>query len=266
MTHSYLRAARVFLQFMRRDAYIQIQQVGSYIVNYVFIYPIAFSIETAYLQGNTYFTSSDTRMCTLLFCGYILIIIMVFTYKQCIELIFDLENQRFVDYQMSMLNPSLVIIQRIFFTSILTWLISLPFYPVGKLTVPTYIDTSNTSWWRVIILLYLSALGCSAYHMLATLLLKRSADINTIWARANLILIDFGGLWIPWFVLHQYSPIIGYFAYLNPLLYMTEGLKGAILGSSEFLSFPLCILMLIVFSIGLTAASCAVFKKRVDCL
>ncbi len=43
---------------------------------------------------------------------------MIFTYRQNIELLFDFENKRFIEYQNLMLNPFLVLCERVIFTGL----------------------------------------------------------------------------------------------------------------------------------------------------
>lgn len=261
-----LHSLRVFLAFLWRDMYVNARNISGYAINYILIYPIVFSVETAYLQANTYFDTSSPQICTTMFTGYILLIIMIFTYQRNIELLFDLENKRFIDYQITVLHPFLVLLERIIFTALFTFVISLPFYPVAKLILPSYIDTSNTSWPKVLLFLLLGSLCASAYHLLAACIVKKSSNIDSIWARANIVLIDFGGLWIPWIAMNHYSQTLGYLVYLNPLIYLSEGMKGAILGGGQFLDFGICVTMLILFSVLFTGTCWLIFKRRVDCV
>ena len=258
------RSALLFLQFLRRDAYVHMRNLRLYIVNYTFLYPATFALSFAYLQVNTFFGSGNATLSTVLFSGNILVLIMIITYKETSTLLFDLEANRFIDYQISVLQPRLVIVERIFFTSLLTFAIALPFFPVGKLLLWNYLDTSNASWLQLIIILYLGSLCCSAYHQLAILVLKNSSQITSLWARANNFLMSLGGFFIPWHIQYKYSPLLGNIAYCNPLMYLSEGVRQALVGGPEFLSFTQCALSLFVFSVLFTVLCWHLFKKRVD--
>lgn len=261
-----VHSLKVFMAFLWRDLYVSSRNISSYIINYVFIYPVVFSLETAYLQANTYFDAVNPQLCTMMFTGYILLIVMIFTYQRNIEILFDLENKRFIDYQITIMHPFLVLFERILFTALFTFVVSLPFYPVAKLILPEYIDVRHTSWPKVIVLLFLGSLCASAYHLLAACVVKKSSNIDSIWSRANIILIDFGGLWIPWLTIYTWSPLVGSLVYLNPLIYLSEGMKGAILGSNEFIGFKICVSMLCFFIVLFTGLCWIAFKRRIDCI
>jgi ABC-type multidrug transport system permease subunit len=216
------------------------------------------------LQTNILFGSGNERLGTMLFTGNIIVIMMVISYKHTIDLLFDLEHGRFIDYQLMLLNPRLLILERIIFAGFYTCIFSLPFFPVAKICLGSYLETTHTSWLQVIFVIFVGSLCCAAYHQTAALMLKRSNQISTLWARINHILINFGGFWIPLYIFREYSPILGYAVYINPFLYITEGLRRAVLASDEFLSVWLCIGMLAGFTILFIVASWYLFKKRVD--
>ncbi len=256
----------IFWQFFKRDMYIQRSKIPDYIINYVFSYPIIFAMQTGYLQANTYFGSYNPQMNTMMYCGNLLLIVMLFTYKQHIELLFDLKTIGYINYQIIVLDPLLVLLEKIIFTSIITCIIVLPFYPMGTLLLPEYILSDAVSWPHLIAILYLASLCCSAYHLMAVVLLPSPNEITLLWSRFNHILMTFGGFWIPWFVLYSYSPVLGYIAYLNPMLYITEGVKGAILGGDMFIPFGICATVLLSYTVIFTIACFIIFKRRVDCL
>jgi hypothetical protein len=258
------QTASVFFQFLRRDAYVHYKNLSDYIINFSIIYPTICAICFAYLQTNTYFGTGNAHLGTILFCGNILIVFMIVTYKQTITLLFDLENDRYIDYQITVLSPRLVILERIISTSIFTFFLALPFFPVAKLLLQDNLATSATSWWQVMVILYIGSLCCSAYHQCATLILQHTNQISSLWARVNHFLINFGGFWIPLNTLYAYSWYLGTIAHLNPLIYITEGLRQSIVGGTQFLSFWFCCQMLLLLTVFFTFAAWYQFKKRTD--
>ncbi len=99
----------VFLQFFRRDLFAKRRSFIDNSVNYALIYPIVFAVQSAYLQAHTNFVTPSVELSTILFAGNILVVLLLFTYKQNIDLLFDLENQRYIDYQITLLSPFWVI-------------------------------------------------------------------------------------------------------------------------------------------------------------
>ena len=264
--NTYIMYWRLFIQFLKRDYYIRRKKFWDNFLNFSLIYPIVFGLGTAYFQANSYFGNADITKNTMLFAGNIILIMMLFTYKQNIELLFDLESKRYIDYQLTLCNPWVILSERILFTALYTFIILVPFYPVASLLLHSYLDMSNVSWIKIIILLFFGSFCLSAYHLFAACILESSMSISTLWNRANNILISFGGFWIPWFIIATYSPLLGFLIFANPCIYITDGLKGALSQSELFLSFDKCILMLCFFTIVFTCTCFWAFKRKTDCV
>ncbi len=261
-----IRSALIFWQFLKREFYAKRKTFMDNAFNYALIYPLIFAIQSGFLASHANFSSPSKEFNTIFFAGNILIILLLFTYKQNIALLFDFENKRFIDYQITLLNPFLVLLQRIFFTGFYTFIIILPYYPMGGLLLPSYIDLSHTNWIQVTALLLAGSMCLSAYHLLAACTLKSSANIGSLWSRLNSVLINLGGFWVPLAIIKSYSPALGSIALFNPCIYITDGIKGAITGSADFIPFWLCIGALTGFCLLFTGLCWYQFKKRVDCL
>src|SRR5581483_10592333 len=122
-----MRTVKIFGYFLWRDFYTFKSRIFTYFINNCFIYPILYALLFGYIQPNVFFGSSSQLQGSALFIGHILIITLVFANTLNSTLLFDLENIRFTDYQITLLPPRIFLIERIFFTSLLTFMISAPF-------------------------------------------------------------------------------------------------------------------------------------------
>ncbi len=255
----------IFYQFLIRDTYVHIRHHwNTILLNHVIIYPMLYSISFAYILTNAYFGADHVSTGTMLFAGNIIIPMIVSAYKITFDLFFDMQNNRFVDYQIILLNPKLLILERIFFAWLFTFCTSLPFYPIAKLLIGSNLDFSNTNWIQVILMLALGSLFCVSYHQLVSCMITRRDQIGILWSRVNDIFISFGGFWFPLAVMYVYWPAFGTLMYLNPMIYVTEGLRSAILGGNEFLSVYICAPILFSMSMICIVFTCSFFKKRMD--
>lgn len=255
----------IFLRLMQRDFYQYKERILSYyLINYALIYPALYSFSFGYLQANIFFTKADPVKGTILFIGNFLLVVILLSFSLSLELLFDLENEHIIDYQMTFLNPRLIILERILFTSLFTFFVLLPYYPMAKLFLGSSFVTSSLSMSKVLIILYASSLMCSAYNHLVACILPHSGSIGMFWRRVNTPLFMLGGFWVPWHILQKFSPLLGTIALLNPFIYVTEGMRQSVLNISTFLSFWYCLVMLFVFTIIFIYATFWQFKKRVD--
>lgn len=249
---------------MQRDAYLYRHRIVQYVTNYAIIYPLMYAFSFGYLQSQIYFQSNNAKLGTMLFCGNFLVVAIVLTFKLSIDLLFDLEGARSINYQITILRPQLIIIQRIIFTSLFSFIVLLPYFPVAKLLLSDLLMTQHASWFKLGVILYLSCLMGAAYNHLAACMLKSSHVIGTFWRRCNMPFFMTGGFWIPWYVMNKTSTLLGTVTLLNPFLYVTEGIKQTILSGSEFLSFANCVIALLFFSLAFTILACYFFKKKMD--
>lgn len=259
-----MHTLQIFLQFFWRDVYVYCRQASTYIINYAILYPCMHSFIMGYTFPNIYFGPHSELAATTMFAGTIVVNLVVLANIVNIGLLFDLENVRYVDYQITLLSPRLVIVQRILFTSLFTFIILAPFFPIAKLLLGSWFVTTKASWPALFLVLYLASLCCSAYTQFYACLVPSSRSLRSYWMRINFALITFAGFFIPWHVMKQFSALMGYALLFNPLLYITEGIRQALLDSDQYLSLGICCGMLIVWSCILTMLAWHFFKKRVD--
>jgi len=257
------KAAIIFLRFLQRDIYVQKQRIGTFLINYGIIYPTIYAFAIGYIMANTYL-GYNSGQGTNLFIGHILIIVVAFANSLNIGLLFDFENQRCIDYQITLLSPRLIILERILFASLFTFAISIPFFPIASLILGNSFAHATISWPKTFLVLYASSLCCSAYTQFTACVIPNSRKLRSFWMRVNFGLINLGGIFIPWHVMNKFSSVLGYITLLNPLLYITEGLRSAILGLPEFINAWICMSAMLAFSVLFTLLAFHFFKKRID--
>jgi hypothetical protein len=262
ITKKYIRNIQVFIQFFCRDFYVQKQQLATHAINYSIIYPALYIFTFAYLQTQIYF-HGQTQIGAIVFAGTCLVPLLVMTFHITFDLLFDLEKNHHTDYQIMALDPRLLLIEQIIFSSLFTFLIMMPFFPLARIFASSFIDLSNIHWPSLFFILYLGSLCFSAYHKLAATILTIK-KISMFWTRVNYILLVLGGFWIPLHIITKFSPTLGFLVRLNPILYLTEGLRQSIIGGSQFLPLAQCAAALFTLSIIFTLLSFHFFKKRID--
>lgn len=263
--HPFLCTISVFWQLMCRDLFVHKKDFIDHMINSVIISPILFGFSFAYIQKTVYFGESTAaaQQGTIMFIGSMIIPILVVSYKILAELLFDLEGSKFISYQMTILNPRLILLQRIIFASIYTSILTLPFLPIASLIVGKHLDLQAINWFSFNVVIVASVFCCASYNMFALTLLKIE-NLKSFWIRVNWPLINLGGFWVPLIVINKFSSTLGTLALLSPVTYMLEGLRSAATGSSVFISANICCGILMLFTsicIGLSFIS---FKRRVD--
>lgn len=263
MYNDIINNARLFAMFMWRDLQVNMKSICEDVINYGILFPAAFGISFIYLQADIFFSMSGETFGSMLFVGNIVIPLMVMSYKITFDLVFDMEKNRFIDYQISLMDPRLIMVQRILFATWYTFFISLLFFPVSKIVLGGDFITCHASWLRVCTILFLGSLSTVAYHQCFAAFLRMD-QIGMFWVRINYVLMVLGGTFVPTMAIKQSSQLLGYLILCNPLLYVTEGIRGALLMTNDFISFQVCCAMLIFFSATAIIMTWHIFKKRVD--
>lgn len=254
----------IFLRFLQRDFYVYRKQIKRFFVNYSILRPLFFSFSFAYIQANVVFQTQQTKFVTVFLIGNTMMILLVLSFTLACTLLFDFEHERFIDYQISILRPKLVILEHIVFSSLFCFVVMLPFFPVAKLILQNSFDSSHASWPQAFLILYLGSLCCCAYHFLAICVMKGPSSIISLWMRINIPMLILGGLLVPLHVIQKFSPHLSSIVYLNPIIYLTEGLRAAILGTPEFLPVSICAAVLFGFSVVFILLTFYFFRKKTD--
>ncbi|HXW86148.1 MAG TPA: hypothetical protein VEK38_02275 [Candidatus Bathyarchaeia archaeon] len=262
MHQSYSSLVYIFVQFLRRDMRVYAAKISENLINYALIIPLLNGISFAYLQSHIYFGTNSAQGLAV-FCGTILGPFLALIFKVAFDILFDLEGNRFIDYQLVILNPRLILLQRILFITLYSFCMMLPFFPMVYIALGSYVDMSSSSWFLLAPVIFCASFCITGYTMLFAVILRRY-QIRMFWTRVNHILMIFGGMFIPYHTIAQFSPLLGMIVRANPLIYASEGIRAAIVGGPLFMSIATCCIMLILFGTIFTLLTFYFFKKRVD--
>lgn len=253
-----------FLQLLRRDIYVTFKRAHVYGINLGIIYPVMYAFCFLYVEPQVMFEDNILQNGSITFIGQILMFALIISFEATILLLFDLIGDRFIDYQRTFIDSRLIIIERIVFAGLFSFVLLMPFFPVAKLFFPDAFIIPNASWLSLAWILFLTSFMTSAYHLMAACIMTNAHQMSRLWLRYNEAMLVLGGIIIPWYVIQKTSPLLGYLALLNPMIYVTEGARQALLGTSDFFPLWICSIMLISWTIICTIVACRVFKKRVD--
>lgn len=254
---------KIFCAFLWRDFFVYGKRVSKYLLNYGIIGPVLYVITFAYLQPRVFF-DSNISVGISTFIGNVSQILLSLTYTVISGVLYDLKKHKFTQYQLSILPVKLFVLKEILFASLWGTFIAIPFFPIARILLGSSFATEHISWPTVFMMLFLAALCCSSYLFLATSLLTRTDQTRQLWMRVNIPMIILGGFWVPWHIMYRFSPYLGKAVLVNPLIYITEGLRQAIIGGNQYLSIGTCVIALLIFSIFFIVCGMYVFKRKVD--
>lgn len=167
---------------------------------------------------------------------------------------FDLEFDRLIDYYLTLpLSFNALLIQQIARYIIEITATSIPVWAVSYLLVSAYITPSFVQ-----VLLFITM------HIIATVFL--AIFLNTaifwgsfdwirynIWQRILWPMVSMGSIFYTWDAIVQFWPALGYILLLNPITYVSQGLRAALLPSTSPAIFW-CAITLIALIIPMSMA------------
>ncbi len=260
----FIYSCRLLIKLLAHEFYIFGKRIQSFGINYLVIYPILAIVTFGYIQPGIYFGPGHTKTSIVLLVGTFAINMISLCYTLMASFVFDLEHDRFVDYQISIVSPRLLFIKMILFPAIIASLISIPYFPLAYIILPSYFETLQSNWFGLIAVVIAASFYAASYIMLGLCVIKKATSIRQFWLRFNWPLAVLGGLWLPWGILSKHYPILGYLALLDPFTYFTEGVRSALIGSDQFISYKICIFALLGFFCMFSVVAMYFFKRKLD--
>lgn len=261
---SYADLFYIAAQFFQRDFFIYRRRMFQFFINYAVWYPIIYAFSFGFLQSRILFSFARESMSAILFSGDFLAIVVLFSFQLCIDLLFDLESIRYINYQITILPSLWIIMQRVLFTTFFTFILLTPFFPIGKLLLGDALPMSNMYIGSLIIMLLVSCFMSASYSLFIAAWLPSSYSIGILQRRINPAMFLLGGVSVPLYTLSKTSTILGKLALFNPLLYVSEGIRRALLGQDLYLPVWICVTALMGFSVLFIYLTKRLLKKRLD--
>ncbi len=150
--------------------------------------------------------------------------------------------------------------------AITSMLLSVLFFPIGKLLVFTEWDITMISWWRLVIMFVTANLFFGFFALWLTSVIKNMTGLNSLWFRYIAPMWMFGGYVYSWQSAYTLNHMVGYISLINPMIYVMEGMRAAALGQAGYLPYWVSVTMLWVFIIACTKHATGRLRKKLDCI
>jgi len=181
------------------------------------------------------------------------------------QIISDLEGDRTIDYKLTLPIPSwLVFVESLVNYAFSAAAMAILILPVGKLILWNMFSLSSVNIVQFIVMFILFNLFYGALTLWQASFVKDMASIENAWMRYIYPMWFLGCFQFSWDSLYQVSPVLAYLDLVNPMTYITEGTRIAILGTESSLNFWSCAAMTFLFCIFGTVHGIKRLQKRLD--
>jgi ABC-type multidrug transport system permease subunit len=186
-------------------------------------------------------------------------------YSRVFLLVNDFESEQTIFYYLNLPIPSwLYIIKNIIYYSLNSALMGLPIIPIGKCILWNQLDLSIVCWWKLLIIYCLSSVLYATMALLFASIVPNIKSMENLWMRIIFPLWFTGGYNNSWQTTFNLSPWLGYIALCNPITYIMEGTRIALLNKQGPISFLECALATTGFIVVSIIWSIIQLKKRLD--
>ena len=136
--------------------------------------------------------------------------------------------------------------------------------PFGKLCLWHQFDLTHISYVKLALAILFQSVFYACFVLFPTSIINNMTQLGMVWARFIFPMWFLGGFQFSWYALFNTVPILAYINLLNPMIYVTEAARVALLGQEGYINFWLCLLAIAFFSAFFLYLSLRNLKKKLD--
>lgn len=186
-------------------------------------------------------------------------------YTSATNLVSDFYGDNITSYYLTLPMPSwLAFLEKIIYYTINCSVIGIVVLPLSKLLAWNSFSFEQTSFPKFFLIFILSNLFYGAFTIWIASKVPGLEMIGSVWMRFVYPLWFLGGFQYSWNVLYEYNAPLAYLSLLNPIVYVMEGSRAAILGQAGSINFWICVLMLLLLTLLFGWHGMKLLKQKLD--
>ncbi len=188
-------------------------------------------------------------------------------YYNVAAMIMDFEGERSIEYYLTLPAKSSLVLMSIICTYAYVGMILSTFILLlGKIIFFTQLDFSNIAWGKLLLITLLGHFFYGISSLAIAAYIGKTAKLGTVWSRFLFPLWYLGGFQFSWLTIYKANATFSYILLINPIFYLVEGTRAAIMGQEGYISWWICIAALLAFTLILWGLAKYFMKKRLDCV
>jgi hypothetical protein len=179
------------------------------------------------------------------FASMIVILPIFHVFAEVINLISDIENDRIINYRLLLpMKSFFVFLSKYIYFVIMYFSFSIVVFPLGKICCYNTLNTTSIHYGMLFSTFLFSSLFYLSLTFFLASFIKNVSSLETIWGRFIYPMWILGGFQFSWYILHKSMPLFAYVDLLNPMIYITEGSRNAIIThNTTFINPYICFLV-----------------------
>ncbi|NDD53655.1 ABC transporter permease [bacterium] len=263
-TSAFVENVRIFIELLRRDLIIIRREFFGDLINAI-TWPLANAITFGLVLPSF---GMDRAYGSFLLIGALATTFFYLSVSLAEDLVNDFCGLRSIDF-LVILPASrywLILVQRVCSFAVHATVVSVPLIPIGKLLLGDRMDLSHFSTIKFMLIMLLSAMFYGFFALWLASWIPNSRHFMSVWRRVYTPSQLLGCYWFSFAMAYEVFGFKAYITLLNPLTYMCEGVRSAVLGGEKYLNFWLVLGLLAVYTGLFGIYAMRKLKRRLDLL
>jgi ABC-2 type transport system permease protein len=162
-------------------------------------------------------------------------------YNTATKNIMDIDGDRNISYYLTLpARPAVVLLSMACSYALISTMLTVVLLPFGKLVLYSSFNSATISWVRFGIMAILANIFFAIFTIAMIGHVGTMSKMRNIWMRFIWPLWFLGCYQFSWKSIYFLSAPFAYLLLCNPITFVTEGMRGALLGSVDFLPWEIC--------------------------
>lgn len=182
------------------------------------------------------------------------------------KMVTDLEGEKTINYRLTLpASSKIIIISKFLFYCTAFFTLEVILFFIGKIFLWNEINFNSINFLLLLPITLLSCIFFSSFLFFIIASVKNIWDMDKVWSRFVFPLWFMGGYQFSWHALYNKFPLIAYINCINPIMYIIEGTRNAIIfDGTQFVNPYICIAAISGFTIICGCIGYIRFKKKLD--
>lgn len=251
----------IFSHLVKTHLMVVRQQIVDMIIN-LYVWTFCTLLTTGYLM-QSFGLSSDYG--AFMFGGIIGAIGIFEVYGNVTKNVMDFNGDQTISYYLTLpTRPWVVFAAKVCSYMLVGLLLSFCVIPFGAFVLRGSFDMFAISWFKAFIIVTLSNLFLAVFTLFITTNVKTILKMGNVWIRFIFPLWVLGCYQFSWFVVYEKSAYVAYALLINPVVFIMEGSRSAVIGGNLFLPWSICCGALAFMTVLLSVCTYARLRKQLD--
>lgn len=199
------------------------------------------------------------------FASIVAIVGLFEVYNTATKNIMDINSDRSISYYLTLpARPAIVLLSMACSYALISMMLTIVLLPFGKLVLYNSFNTATVSWLKFGIMAILANIFFAIFTIAMIGHVGTMSKMRNIWMRFIWPLWFLGCYQFSWQAIYLLSAPFAYLLLCNPITFVTEGVRGALLGSSGFLPWGICCVALCCYIMAFWSYGYYKMKRLLD--